>query len=108
LLVYQDVQMYPLPSLRVDVRVMVFETDSFDSRLYEFEGDVRGTFSNPALFGKGIRWYLLARYELDARIDLWVKYAQTIKDGVRVIGSGSNQILGDLENRLSFQVDILL
>lgn len=107
-LAFQDIRIYPLPNLLVDTRMIVFETDSFDSRVYEFESDFRGTFANPALFGKGVRWYLLARYEIGNFIDVWVKYSQTIKDGVNVISSGLNLIQGSLDNRISVQVDVVL
>lgn len=106
-LAFQDIRIHPLPNLRIDARVIVFETDSFDSRVYEFETDFRGTFSNPALFGKGVRLYAMARYEISRSIDVWLKYSQTIKEAVKVISSGSSQIAGDLENRLSLQVDIV-
>lgn len=107
-LAFQDLRIYPLPNLLVDARVIVFETDSFDSRVYEFESDFRGTFTNPALFGKGVRWYVLARYEISNFIDVWVKYAQTIKEGVKTISSGSSLIQGNRDNRVSMQVDIVL
>lgn len=107
-LAFQDIRIYPLPNLLVDARIIVFETDSFDSRIYEFESDFRGSFANPALFGKGVRWYLLVRYEIGNFIDVWVKYSQTVKDGVKVISSGSSLIQGSLDNRVSIQVDVVL
>jgi hypothetical protein len=107
-LAFHDIRYYPIPNLLVDARIMAFETDSYDSRVYEFESDLRGTFANPALFGKGVRWYLLTRYELGGFIDLWLKYAQTIKEGVKEMSSGPSLIQGNLDNRISLQVDIVL
>jgi len=60
------------------------------------------------LFGKGLRWYLSTRYEIGAGIDLWVKYARTQKEGVKSMGSGADEILGDVDNRLTFQLEIRL
>ncbi len=107
MLAFQDVRMIPFSKLLLNARVIMFDTDSFDSRVYEFETDLRGTFSNPALFGKGIRWYVVARYEIANWFDLSLKYAQTLKDRTTRISSGSNEILGGLDNRLSVQVDLL-
>ena len=107
MLVFQDMRTHPLPKLLVDARVIVFETDSFDSRVYEFESDLRGTFSNPALFGKGIRWYVVGRYEIIKAVDISMKYAQTIRSGVRTLSSGTSLIQGDLDNRLSVQLDVV-
>jgi hypothetical protein len=107
-LAFYDIRYYPIPNLLVDARIVAFETDSYDSRVYEFESDLRGTFANPALFGRGMRWYLLTRYELVGFIDVWLKYAQTIKEGVKEMSSGPNLIQGNLDNRISLQVDIVL
>jgi len=91
----------------LEARVIIFKTESFDSRLYEFEDDLRGTFSNPSLFGKGMRWYLLGRYNLTEFLQCSAKYATTIKDGVKLLSSGLNEIQGDAEGQISFQIDVI-
>ena len=50
--------------LTIQARVAVFETDSYDSSIYEFEDEVPGAYSNPALYGRGMRWYFILRYQL--------------------------------------------
>jgi hypothetical protein len=106
ILVFQDVRVLPLDRLRIDARVIAFHTDSYDSRLYEYESELSGTLSNPALYGKGLRWYILARYELTSAIDVWLKYSQTMREGVKSIGSGASEIMGDRDSRLSVQIDV--
>jgi hypothetical protein len=106
--VFQDVRVLPLDRLRIDARVIAFHTDSYDSRLYEYESELSGTLSNPALFGKGLRWYILARYEVSPAVDIWLKYSQTMREGVKSIGSGASEILGDRDSRLSVQLDVRL
>ncbi|MBM4161725.1 MAG: hypothetical protein FJ217_11595 [Ignavibacteria bacterium] len=105
-LVFQDIRFFPLPRFLIDARVIAFQTDSYDSRVYEFESELSGTLYNPALYGRGLRWYLLARLEVTPAVDLSVKYSQTLKDGVKKIGSGSGEILGDRERRASVQMDV--
>ncbi|MBI3004193.1 MAG: hypothetical protein HYY49_02110 [Ignavibacteriales bacterium] len=107
LLWMQDARLRPGMNLTVDARVIIFQTDSFDSRVYEFESDVRGTFSNPALFGKGIRWYILTRHRLSGNFEASAKYSRTIKDGVKTLSSGLSEIIGDSDGQLSFQVDVI-
>jgi len=89
----------------LDGRVVIFQTDSFESRLYEFENDLKGTFANPALYGRGIRSYLLARAKLAQSLEMSAKYTRTVRDGVRVLSSGASEIQGNVENHLSFQFD---
>jgi hypothetical protein len=107
LLVFQDIRVIPVSRLLMNARVIMFDTDSFESRLYEFENDLPGTFSNPALFGKGIRWYVMMRYEIASWLDFSAKYSCLIKDRTKTMSSGANEISGDLDNRLSIQLDIL-
>ncbi|MEO6695623.1 MAG: helix-hairpin-helix domain-containing protein, partial [Ignavibacteria bacterium] len=53
MLFFSDVRIIPLTGLVLDMRYLVFETDDYDSRIYEFENDIKGVLSNVALYGKG-------------------------------------------------------
>lgn len=106
LLMYQDTQFRPSSTLSLEGRLIFFHTDSYDARLYEYENDLPGVFSNPPLYGKGWRWYLLIRWQFVEPISLSVKYAETVRDGVTSIGSGTSTISGDVDNRLSMQLDM--
>ncbi len=105
-LFFQEVRFRATERIVLEVRIVFFDTESFDSRLYEYENDIRGVFSNPALYGSGRRWYLLARYGLSDEIGVSMKYSETQKDGVLTMGSGSLEVAGDTDNRLSLQLDI--
>jgi hypothetical protein len=104
-MVYQDVRLRPRTRLSIDGRVVVFDTDSYDPRIYEFESELHGTFVNPALSGKGIRMYVLTRYEIGA-CEFSIKYSSTIKPGMKSLGTGTNEIQGDIDDQLSFQIDV--
>jgi hypothetical protein len=106
-LVYQDVQVRLKRRLSIDGRVIVFDTDSYDSRIYEYESELHGTFANPALFGKGIRMYILMKYPMGA-LEFSIKYSTTLKPGMKSIGSGLNEIQGDTDDQLGFQVDLTI
>jgi hypothetical protein len=107
-LLFQDVRYGISRSFSIQARLIFFQTDSYDSRLYEYENDLRGVFSNPALYGKGRRWYLVVHYNIASLLKLSAKYAETQKEGVTSMGSGVSEIMGDLDNRLSLQLDIML
>jgi hypothetical protein len=92
--------------LTMQARLAVFETDSYDSAIYEFEDEVPGAYSNPALYGRGMRWYFILRYQLFSKMYVAAKYAQTVKDGVTSMGSGNDETIGDTQSVLSLQIDV--
>lgn len=107
-LLYQDVRWKPTPQFSISVRLSFFDTDSYDTRVYEFESELRGSVSNPALCGKGRRWYVTVGYGLFDDVDFSAKCSQTYRDDLKVIGSGLDQIDGNVESRLTAQIDIRL
>jgi hypothetical protein len=84
---------------------VVFNTDSYNSRLYEFENDVRGVMTNLPLFGEGFRWYFLFSYSLFEKLTLSAKYSETYKPNEKYISSGNSQINGNIDNRINLQID---
>jgi hypothetical protein len=86
-------------------RLAVFETDSYASSIYEFEDEVPGAYSNPALYGRGMRWYFILRYQPFSKWSLAAKYAQTIKDGIKFLGTGLDEIRGDSQTVMSIQLE---
>ena len=107
-LVYGDVRWRPLPWLRADARLALFETDGFDARIYVFETDLTGVFSVPALAGRGARAYVLLSAEPAAGVTLQAKLAATWLRDVRRIGSGADRIEGDRVRDVGLQVRVRL
>jgi len=105
-LVYQDIRYKPISDLNLYGRLVFFHTDSYDSRLYQFENDLTGIMNNPALFGKGIRLYFLARYKILDELNISLKYAETYKPDEDFLSSGYQEITGNIDNRISFQLDV--
>lgn len=108
MLFYQDAWFRILPSLTLIGRWMTFDTDSYDSRVYEFEADLPGVLSVPPLYGKGNRWYLLIRLKFLNKFQISTKITRTYHDGVTSWGSGVDRIDGNTETRFGIQVDIKL
>jgi hypothetical protein len=78
--------------LQLKGRVAYFNTDDFNSRVYAYENDVLYAVSFPAYFGEGMRFYLVSRFSISRKIDIWARIARTERfDGVE-IGSGNNAL----------------
>jgi hypothetical protein len=103
---YTDARFVPIPKLSFDIKLIYFQTDDYDSRIYAYEDDIRGVMSNFALSGKGSRWYILVRYVLLNSLDLQAKYSETNLEGVKSIGSGNDLINGNLNNKLNFGMEL--
>ncbi len=107
-LVFQDVRIKPFSSLLLYLRAAFFKTDSYNSRVYEFENDLTGIVTNPPLYGKGLRWYLVAKYSLPLGITISMKYSELYEPEERTLGSGYSEINSNLDNSLNLQLDVKL
>ena len=56
-----------------------FDTDDYYSRIYIYEYDLDGVFRNDLRYGKGLRFYLLAKAEIFPNLSLSLKYAETFR-----------------------------
>ncbi len=87
------------------VRYAVFDSKSYDSRLYIYENDVLYGYSVPALYYKGQRAYALVNWDITRNFEIWVRVAQTILDNKTVMQEGSlNQINGNKRTEVKFQM----
>jgi hypothetical protein len=104
-LTYADVGYRSLRSpFSGNARLAFFETDSYDSRIYAFENDVLYSFSIPAFFGKGYRYYLNINYDISKKLTCWARFAQTIYPGQTSVGSGLDKIAGNRRSELKMQI----
>ncbi len=108
-MILQDFNFKPLSfPVSFSTRFALFDTDSYDTRIYAYENDVLYSFSIPAYSYRGSRFYLMMRYKTRFGMDLWLRFAQTYfdnyKDGELLIGSGNEQILGRTRSEIKAQV----
>jgi len=106
-LFFTDINFKLFKGLTLSSRLIFFETDAYDSRIYEYEEDIKGIMSNIGLYGKGRRWYFLIKYKPFNFLEGSFKYSETYFDGVRTIGSGNDMIFNDINNRLNFSLEVL-
>ena len=105
-LVFQEVRFVPRKNISLYGRIIFFQTDSFNSAVYEYENDLLGVMPNLAMYGKGVRWYLIVKYKPLKYLSISVKYSETFKPDETVLSSGDNEIIGNVDNRISFQIDL--
>ncbi|MEW6653586.1 MAG: helix-hairpin-helix domain-containing protein [Bacteroidota bacterium] len=104
-LIFQDVKYSFRDYFSFSTRFIFFNTDSYNSRIYEFENDLTGVMTNTGLFGEGMRWYIVVKYNTPYGFSFSAKYSELYKPNVKFLGSGSSFIPGSLDNRLSIQMD---
>ena len=70
--------------------------------------DLEGVLALPLVYGAGIRWYALLRYSPFRTVELSVKYSSLIRDDVRTLGSGPDQLPTNRDDRFGIQLDFRL
>ena len=105
-LVYQDVTYSKLGKpFSFTFRYAIFQSDSYDARIYAYENDVPGSYSIPAYYDRGSRFYIMLDYNLTRRIELWFRYSQTYYDNKAVISEGSlTEIQGNTKSEIKAQI----
>lgn len=102
---YQDVLFKPDRILQINLRIAYFRTDSYYTGISEYERDLDGVLTQPILYGSGVRWYCLMKYEPIRRVKISLKYSDYIRDDVKKIGTGLDELPGNHDNRVSAQLD---
>lgn len=90
------------------LRYALFDTDSYDSRIYTYENNALYVFSSPAYYYQGSRAYVLIRYKFLRRFDLWARYGTSIFANRNSIGSGAEEIIGNTRSDITIQLRIKL
>lgn len=87
-----------------NARFAIFKTPSYNTRIYTYENDGLYSFSIPALYGNGIRYYLMLRYSATRWLDFWVRWSQTFRSDVKTIGSGLDEIESNKRSEIKVQM----
>ena len=89
-----------------NTRLAIFNTDNFSSAIYAYENDVLYAFSIPAYSGQGIRFYQLINYEFTNKIKCWIRYSLSYYPNEETIGSGLDEINGQLKSEIKLQLRV--
>jgi hypothetical protein len=106
-LIYQDMsykfRFYPV---KFSARYALFDTDSYDERIYAYENDVLYAFSIPSYYYKGSKVYFLIKCDVNKNIDLWFRFSQTYYLNKNKISSGLDEINGNTKSEIKTQLII--
>jgi len=104
-MIYQDILIRPQNQpFDVSLRYAIFDTDTYDERLYAYENDVLYAFSIPSYYYQGSRFYCVFRYELGKNLDFWLRYAQTFYNNQTSVGSGLDESTGNTRSEFKAQL----
>ncbi|SFC20965.1 Helix-hairpin-helix motif-containing protein [Parapedobacter composti] len=104
-LVYHDVICKPMNGRwSGNARIAVFNTPSYNSRIYAYENDVLYAGSFPLYHQNGIRTYINLRRRFGRMTDVWLRYALSVYRGTAEIGSGLDTIEGSRRSDVRLQV----
>ncbi len=84
-------------------RYALFDAKDYNARVYAYENDVLYSFSVPALYGKGMRFYLLGKVKLHNSLTLYARLGRTIYSDRDEIGSGLTLIEGNHKTDLKVE-----
>lgn len=109
-LIYQDI-LYNRPGkpFSATLRYALFETNGYESRLYAYENDLPGSYSVPAYYDRGIRFYILVNYSFTKHLECWLRYSRTVYDNKDVISEDTlSEITGNTKSELKIQIKVKL
>lgn len=92
--------------ITLSVLYALFDTDSYNERIYLYENDVLYSYSIPAYYGKGIHSMILLEWAPNHWVDLSVKYGQDWYSDRSVIGTGLDLIKGNTKSELELQYKV--
>lgn len=78
--------------VNINFRFAIFDTPSWNTRIYAYENDMLYSFTVPALYSKGTRIFVMLKYSPKPWIDLWLRYSQTFFSEMDEIGQGADLI----------------
>lgn len=105
---YLDCLYSLLDNFSLSARFAYFSTESYESAIWQFEYSLPGYLYMPPLYGEGFRTFLILKWEPLQNIYLRLRYVLMKKENVNHLGSGYNEIYGNTDQRLYFQLDFKL
>ena len=100
----QDIAYKPEnPPFSLTFRYAIFDAKDYNARVYAYENDVLYSFSVPAMYGKGMRFYLLGKVKLFNSLTLYARIGRTIYSDRDEIGSGLTLIEGNHKTDLKVE-----
>ncbi|MFT5183783.1 MAG: hypothetical protein ACI84C_000909 [Flavobacteriales bacterium] len=106
-LMFQDVLFKKLEwPFTLAIRYALFDTPSYNSRIYAYENDLLYTWSIPAYYDQGSRFYFMVKWRVYRKVDLWLRYSQWHYSHRDDISSGLSEITGNKKGEFKAQLRV--
>jgi hypothetical protein len=99
----QDVR-FQFKNIELIARCALFDSDTYDSRIYAYEDHVWMAYALPSYDNQGIRQYIIVEYKWNKHITAWFRFAQTQYTQLTTVGSGVDATDGKTRSDLTFQL----
>jgi hypothetical protein len=104
-LVFHDIGWKPpMERFSLNFRYSMFDTDSYDERIYAYENDVLYAFSVPAYHDRGMRAMVMVQMRVNRAVALWIRYSETWYDDRKETGTGLERSVGNREPEIKVQL----
>ena len=85
---YQELVFKPLSGpISGSARYTIFDTESFNTRVFTFENDLFAALSIPAFSGRGSRYYFNLRYRINRDLRISARFEQTVQSKTVTTGT---------------------
>ena len=105
-LIVQDIVLHKLAKLfSASLGYSLFQTDSYNARIYSYTSDIPGSYSIPSYYYRGSSFFVMLEYSITKRIELWIRYSQIYYNNKNVISPGTlTEIDGNTKSEIKAQV----
>ena len=86
------------------LRYAIFDIPGWDNRIYAYENDVLYSYSIPAFNSKGTRFIILTKTNIFPGLELSIRYAVSLFQGIRTWGSGNDKIISGSDSYWTMQI----
>ncbi|GEM_PF-2640701 len=104
----QNFQLIVNDFLKTYLQLAYFQTESYETRIYLYENEIDGMFTNKLLYGNGFQFYFLIKYQPLDFVKFNLKYSQYNKPFEKTLGSGLSEIQSNSDEKITFQIELML
>ena len=102
-MILQEVEVKISRKISAAATYILFDTDSYNTRIYAYETDVLYSYSVPFYFYRGNRYILNLHCRISGAVDFWIRYSQTRYSNLSSIGSILDEIDGNTKSEIKVQ-----
>lgn len=91
-------------NMTVNARAAIFDITAYDAKIYTYESDLMYEFNAPLLMYRGMRGYIVTRYDISRSLSISLKYAVSYYPEQEKLGSGYDTIVKNRRHELKAQL----